>query len=121
MLRRFQGAVQSPLLRTVLSDGSDTNLHYLFQTLVDGVGVGGGQNRAAAASWRQLKAPSWTAQSPALPRESEVRGSPSLTTLRVVVVEEHHTLVTGSKPTFTELTQELTFFDLTNTYSDTWS
>ena len=36
-------AVQSPLLRTVLCDASDTNLHYPFQTLVDGDGVGGGQ------------------------------------------------------------------------------
>ena len=43
MLRRFQEADQSPLLRAVLCDGSDTNLHYPFLTLVDGVGVGGRQ------------------------------------------------------------------------------
>ena len=39
----MEEAVQSPLLRTVLCDGSDTNLHYPFLTFVDDVGVGGRQ------------------------------------------------------------------------------
>ena len=45
VLRRIQEADQSPLLRAVLCDGSDTNLHYPFLALVDGVGVGGGQTK----------------------------------------------------------------------------
>ena len=46
-------------------------------------------------------------------------GDLSLTTLRVVVVEEHHTLVTGNEAsTLTKFTQELKFFDITNTYPD---
>ena len=68
VLRRFQGTVQSPLLRTVLCDGSNTNLHYPFQTLVDGVGVRGGQ----AKPWQfrgRLVAPGRKAQPPVLLRE----------------------------------------------------
>ena len=64
----------APSYSSVSAPAHCTNLHFHFQTLVDGVGVGEG--RAKPQEFRgRLVAPGWKVQPPALLRESERRGS----------------------------------------------
>ena len=78
VLGRIHGTVHTPLLRTVLCNGSNTNLHYPFQTQVVGVGVGGGQVMPLQFRGNPA-APGRRVQPPDLLRAKEGKGVPGST------------------------------------------